>query len=66
MDAEYFAVVRWCDADLEDALETMGMEVNEDTLNRLKVLCERPLEDLMVERGWDVIYDCIGQMQNES
>lgn len=65
MDSEYFANVRWCDADLENALDTMGVDVTDDNVNQLKTLCAKPLEDLMTERGWEVIYDCIGQMQNE-
>lgn len=65
MNTDYFAVVRWCDADLENALAEMNVEANSTNLNSLKALCKRPLEDLMIERGWEVIYDCIKQMQHE-
>lgn len=54
-ETEYFGVVRWCDEDLKDAFETRGIEPTKEMVSVLRSRCEKPLTDLMIERGWEVI-----------
>ena len=54
---EWFGRVRWCDADLENALEVQGIEVTEHNVSLLRRRLEHhSFEDRMIEVGWDVIY----------
>lgn len=55
---EWFGVVRWCDNDIKNALETQGIAVTENNVDKLKNLClHHSFTDEMIERGWGYIYD---------
>lgn len=55
---EWFGVVRWCDGDLRNALETQGIAVTENNIDKLKSLClHHSFTDEMIKRGWEYIYD---------
>lgn len=59
-DNEWFGVVRWCDGDLINALETQGIAVTKNNVDKLKSLClYHSFTDEMIERGWEYIYDKI-------
>lgn len=55
---EWFGIVRWCDNDIKNALETQGIAVTENNVDKLKSLClHHSFTDEMIERGWEHIYD---------
>lgn len=61
-DNDWFGLVRWCEEDLEEALKEQGYPVTENNVSKLHSLCERHFfTDCMIERGWDYIYDQIGE-----
>ena len=61
-DDDWFGRVRWCEEDLEDALKEQGYPVTENNVSKLRRLCEHHFfTDCMIERGWDYIYDQIGE-----
>jgi hypothetical protein len=61
-DDEWFGKVRWCEEDLEEALKEQGYPVTENNVSKLRSLCEHHFfTDCMIERGWDYIYDQIGE-----
>ena len=63
---EWFGMVRWCDADLENALEVQGIEVTEHNVSLLRRRLEHhSFEDRMIEVGWDVIYFTIDDVFRE-
>ena len=63
---EWFGMVRWCDADLENALEVEGIEVSEHNIGLLRDRLEHhSFTDMMIERGWDVIYQNIAEIFKE-
>lgn len=57
----YFGVVRWCDDDLRGAIEESGNIPTDELVSHLRTLCEKPLCDMMIERGWEVISSLIPQ-----
>lgn len=63
---EWFGMVRWCDADLENALEVEEIEVSEHNIGLLRDRLEHhSFTDMMIERGWDVIYQNIAEIFKE-
>ena len=63
---EWFGMVRWCDADLENALEVEEIEVSEHNIGLLRDRLEHhSFTDMMIERGWDVIYQTIAEIFKE-
>lgn len=59
-DDKWFGVVRWCDDDLKNALETHGIATTKYNVNKLKSLClHHSFVDLMIEQGWEYIYNKI-------
>lgn len=59
---EWFGVVRWCDDDIKDALDLYGITITESNIARLRSICKHhSFTDVMIERGWDYIYDQIIQ-----
>lgn len=58
---EWFGVVRWCEDDLKCALEEQGYPVTENNIAKLYNRCSHhSFTDIMIERGWEFIYDNIG------
>ena len=63
-ETDWFGMVRWCDADLESALEQEGYPATENNIAELRCLCEHhSFEDVMIERGWEHLSDLI--LQND-
>lgn len=61
---EWFGVVRWCDNDLESALEQEGYPATENNITKLWCLCNHhSFEDVMIERGCEHLSDLI--LQND-
>ena len=61
-ETDWFGEVRWCEEDLKNALEVQGYPVTENNISRLYSLCEHHFfTDCMIERGWEYMYDQIGQ-----
>ena len=59
---EWFGQVRWYEYDLEEALKEQGYPITENNVSKLRSLCEHHFfTDCMIERGWDYIYDQIGE-----
>lgn len=60
-DNEWFGKVRWCEADLINALEVQGYPATENNIAKLHSLCEKHyFEDTMIEAGWEYMYNHIG------
>lgn len=58
---EWFGQVRWCDEDLENALEVQGYSVTENNIEKLRALCNNHwFTDYMIEAGWNYMYDNVG------
>ena len=58
---EWFGEVRWCEEDLINALEVQGYPVTENNIAKLYAACNSHwFTDFMVERGWEYMYDTIG------
>lgn len=58
---EWFGVVRWCEADLKNALEVQGYPVTENNVSKLYNLCASHwFTDHMIEAGWEYMYNMIG------
>lgn len=61
---DWFGMVRWCDADLESALEEEDYPATENNISKLRHLCDHhSFEDVMIERGWEHLSDLI--LQND-
>jgi hypothetical protein len=59
----WFGMVRWCDADLENALEVAGFEPTAARVGLLRSRLEdHSFTDVMIECGWDVIYQAIAEV----
>lgn len=59
-DTTWFGIVRWCDADLKEALILRGYPATENNIARLRNLCETHwFTDSMIETGWEYIYNKI-------
>ncbi len=60
-DEEWFGQVRWCDEDLENALEVQGYSVTKKNIEKLRALCNNHwFTDYMIEAGWNYMYGNIG------
>ena len=60
-ETEWFGKVRWCEADLEEALRVQGYPVTENNISRLYDICKSHwFTDHMISSGWEYIYDQIG------
>ena len=60
-DDEWFGQVRWCDEDLENALEVQGYPVTENNIEKLRAWCNtHGFTDDMIEAGWKYMYNTIG------
>ena len=58
---EWFGVVRWCEEDLENALESQGYPVTENNIAKLYDICNKHwFTDHMIEAGWEYMYSNIG------
>ena len=59
---EWFGVVRWCDDDIKNALETQGIAVTENNVDKLHRMCSHhSFTDMMIEQEWEFMYDMIAQ-----
>lgn len=62
--SEWFGVVRWCDEDLENALEEKGLKVTKKKIAQLrKKLEHHSFTDYMIGAGWDYIYSAIDYLE---
>ena len=60
-DVEWFGEVRWCNADLEAALNDKGYPLTENNIAKLRAKCESHwFTDHLIEAGWDYIDSQIG------
>ena len=60
-DVEWFGEVRWCDEDLENALDDNGYLVTEKNVSKLRRECDSHwFTDYMIEAGWDYINVHVG------
>ena len=60
-DDEWFGQVRWCDEDLENALEMQGYPATENNIEKLRAWCNtHGFTDDMIEAGWKYMYNTIG------
>lgn len=60
-DVEWFGEVRWCNADLENALDDNGYPVTEKNVSKLRRECDSHwFTDYMIEAGWDYINAHVG------
>lgn len=63
---EWFGKVRWCNDDLEQALEEDGFSVTENNVDELRTMCEsHSFVDQMISAGWDYIHFAIGTLDDE-
>lgn len=65
-EEEPIAKIVWLPEDLREALVHEGFKPSDENIevllaNRLR----KTIEDLSIERGWDIIYDVIGMYQEE-
>lgn len=61
-NTEWFGIVRWCDEDLKNALEVQGITATESNIEKLHNMCSHhSFTDMMIERGWEIMYDMIAQ-----
>lgn len=59
-EEDWFGIVRWCDADIANALEENGHEVNDENIAKVRNrLNTHWFTDHMIEAGWDYINDVI-------
>ena len=57
MAEEYFGIVRWCEEDLQNALEVKGYPITENNIAKLRRACESHwFTDHMIEQGWEYMY----------
>ena len=60
-NTEWFGIVRWCEKDLKNALETQGYPVTENNISKLYDICNSHwFVDNMIEAGWEYMYNWIG------
>lgn len=60
-DNEWFGQVRWCNEDLEEALDNNGYPVTEKNVSKLRRECDSHwFTDHMIEAGWDYINAQVG------
>lgn len=65
-DTELFGAVRWCEADIENALEVCGVSPSAAAVSAVRRFCESHwFTDQMIEIGWDVMYDYINDHRSE-
>lgn len=65
-DEGYFGIVMWCDEDLKNALEVQSLPPTEQNIGTLRRFVDKHwFDDIMVERGWDYIYDTINSNNEE-
>ena len=58
---EWFGIVRCCEEDLENALESQGYPVTENNIAKLYDICNKHwFTDHMIEAGWEYMYSNIG------
>lgn len=65
-EEEPIAKITWLPEDLREALADEGFKPSDENIevlldNRLR----KTIEDLSIERGWDIIFDVIGMCQEE-
>ena len=60
---EWFGMVRWCNADLANALEVKELDPTAANIGLLRNALEHHVfTDMMIERGWEVIYQMIDEV----
>lgn len=65
-DEGYFGIVMWNKEDLESALELRDLPPTEHNIETLKrLLGNQWFDGIMIERGWDYIYDKINSNNKE-
>jgi hypothetical protein len=58
----YFGVVRWCEEDVADAIETQGFEPTEENVKTvMSELNEMALTAVMIQAGWDYLYSLVNE-----
>ncbi len=66
MNEEWFGVVRWCEADLVNALELHDYPVTKENIAKLYEKCNSHwFTDYMIEAGWKYIYNCLDECDKE-
>lgn len=59
-EPEWFGMVRWCDEDLRNALETHDIAPTAANVSKLRHACSHhSFEDHQIEAGWNYIYSVI-------
>lgn len=56
-DDRFFGIVRWCDADIEGLLESIGVEPTADNVEKVRCACinNHHFTDGMIEAGWETL-----------
>lgn len=64
--SEFFGIVRWCDEDIENALEVQGFEPTQENIDVIRnLLNHHSFTDMMIETGWEYIYNTINNHEIE-
>lgn len=62
---EWFGTVRWCEEDLKNSLERLEVPVTEENIRKVRKMCEHhSFTDQMVEAGWDIIDQFVGELKD--
>lgn len=59
---DWWGIVRWCDEDVENALELGEIEPTKENVAKVRNMIERHITDFMIECGWEMIYDAIDSL----
>lgn len=63
---QYFGIVRWCEADLEQALTGHGYQASETNISKIRTKLEHhSFTDRMISAGWDFIESCIFDIEQD-
>lgn len=58
----YFGIVRWCEEDVADAIETQGFEPTEENVKAVMAeFSEAALQTTMIQAGWDYLYNLVNE-----
>ena len=55
---EVFCEIKWCIADLLDAMERRGIELTDENIDKA-IVDTRYLQDRSIELGWEVMDDLL-------
>ena len=62
---EWFGIVRWCDDDIANAIETQGYEPTEENIAKVRNAVDtHHFVDWMIENGWEYIYQTVDDELN--